>query len=71
MIENIRLMLNRKPFLPFRIVTASSRFEISDPAKVALGMSQIARVRPGTDRVDFIQVTEVTALEVIDQNMTM
>ena len=65
MIESINELLDREPFQPFRIVTASGeKYEITNPRLVAVGRDQIF-IFDHADHFVFIRNNQITAVESI------
>jgi hypothetical protein len=66
MIENLREMLRREPFQPFRIVmTSGDRFEVTDPQLVAIGQTQIFYCYPRSDRFAHLRLNQIVALDAL------
>ncbi len=65
MIQSVRELLNRDPFSPFRIVTASGeKYEVNNPELLAVGKDQIF-LFDRTDHFVFIRNNQITAVESI------
>ena len=63
MLESIIEMLNKDPFVPFRIVlTSGEGFEISNPNLVALGKTQLTIYQPRSDRWAMLRLNQVASL---------
>ncbi len=61
--ESIIEMLNKDPFVPFRIVlTSGEGFDISNPTLVALGKSQLTLYPPRSDRWAMLRLNQVASL---------
>lgn len=64
MLDSLQELLERHPFEPFRIVTASGdKYDVENPHLVALGASQISYFYPRSDRWVFIRLNQITAFE--------
>ena len=63
MYESIVEMLEKDPFLPFRIVlTSGEGFEIPNPNLVALGRTQLTIYQPRSDRWSMLRLNQVASL---------
>jgi hypothetical protein len=63
--EEILELINREPFLPFRIVTTSgSDYAVENPNLVAMGQTLMHVFFPRSDRYATLRLTEVVATEV-------
>jgi hypothetical protein len=64
MIESLKELLDKSPFQPFKIVTASGdKYDVLNPHLVAVGKSQINYFFPKSDRWVFIRLNQITAFE--------
>ena len=64
MIESLTELLNKSPFQPFKIVTASGdKYDVQNPHFIALGKSQISYFFSKSDRWVFIRLNQITAFE--------
>ena len=65
MLDDIRDLLNRDPFVPFRIVLTSGQiYEITDPNLVALGQTQLNVYPPKSDRWSIIRLNQIASVDV-------
>jgi hypothetical protein len=65
MLEQIEELLDREPFLPFRIKLAGGEeYAIEDPHLVALGKSQLIVCAPKSDRYAILRLNQITSLDV-------
>ena len=65
MLDDIRELLDRDPFVPFRIVlTSGQTYEVSDPHLVALGQSQLNLYPPKSDRWSTIRLNQIAFIRV-------
>lgn len=63
-IQTINELLAVEPFQPFKIITASGKeYEIENPALVVMQQSQLVYCFPKSDRVTFIRLNQITAIE--------
>jgi hypothetical protein len=63
--EEILELLNRQPFVPFRIVTTSGReYPVGNPDLVAMGQSLMHVFFSRSDRYATLRLTEIVATEV-------
>lgn len=64
MLESIRDMMNREPFVPFRIVlTSGKEYEIHNPDLVALGETQLTLYAPRSDKWAMLRIKEIASVE--------
>ena len=64
--DTIQEMLEREPFEPFRVVTASGEsYAVRNPHLVALLRSEVFIAHPNSDRRTFVPLRNVTAVETI------
>jgi hypothetical protein len=64
MFETLREMLNREPFMAFRIVlTSGKEYDISNPELVAVGETQITVYAPRSDRFSILRVNQIASIE--------
>ena len=67
MLEEIRELLDREPFVPFRIVlTGGLAYDVRNPHLAALGKSVIHVMHPRSDRYDILRQNQVAASEVLE-----
>jgi len=65
MLETIRELKHRNPFVPFRIITTSGdRYDVTDPDAMALLDSQIFIAHPRSDRWTFIRLNQIVTVEI-------
>lgn len=68
MLETIRELLDRDPFVPFRIVlTSGKEYDVSDPHLVALGQSQLNLYAPKSDRYSVLRLNQIASVDVLPQ----
>ncbi len=64
MIQELRDLLDKEPFEPFRIVTSSGdKYDVENPHNVAFGESRIGLFPPHTNRWIVIRLNQITAFE--------
>lgn len=67
MLDSIRELIHREPFIPFRIVlTSGQSFDISNPDLVALGETQITVYRARSDHFAILRLNQVASLESLE-----
>ena len=65
MLESLKELLDRDPFVPFRIVlTSGKEYEITNPHLVALGESQITVYPPRSDKWSILRLNQIASLDV-------
>ena len=63
-LDSIRELQRRKPFDPFRIVTASGdKYLVDAPDNLAIGESQIFYCYPRSDKLAYIRINQIVAIE--------
>lgn len=66
MIETIREMLARDPFVPFRIVlTSGKEYPIINPELVALGQTQITVYAPRSDHFFILRLNQIASIDTV------
>ena len=60
------ILLDREPFVPFRIVTSGREYEVGNPSLVAMGQSLMHIFFAKSDRYATLRLTEVVSTEVGD-----
>jgi hypothetical protein len=64
--EEIRDLLNREPFEPFRFeLTSGATYEVHDPNSVALGARRVFIAMPASDRFVFFPYLHIAAIETL------
>ncbi len=64
--DDVRELLNRDPFEPFRFqLTSGDTYEIRDPNSVALGTRRVFIAVPATDRFVFFPYLHIAAIETL------
>jgi hypothetical protein len=67
MLDDLKELLRRDPFTPFRIVlTSGSAYDVASPYQLALGESKLNYFFPKSDRWAILRINQVAAFE-IDQ----
>jgi hypothetical protein len=68
MIEQLRELLNREPFVAFRIVLSSGEgFEVSNPDLVALGQSFMHVLEPRSDKFAILRLNQIASIQSADR----
>ncbi len=66
MIDQIHELLDRERFLPFRIVlTKGDRYDVLNPHTVALSESYVFYVFPKSDRMAWLRLNQIAAVETL------
>ena len=64
MLDDLKELLRRDPFTPFRIVlTSGSAYDVASPYQLALGESQLNYYFPKSDRWAILRLSQVAAFE--------
>ena len=65
MLDNLKELLKKDPFTPFRILlTSGSAYEVSSPYQIALGESQLNYYFPKTDRWAILRLNQIASFEI-------
>ena len=65
MIKSLDEMINRDPFVPFRIVlTSGKKYRIANPNLVAIGESQMTVYAPKSDDWSILRMNQIASIEV-------
>lgn len=68
MLEKLKDLLDREPFVSFRIVvTSGSVYEVISPYQIAIGQTQLDYYFPRSDRSATIRLNQLVSLETLDQ----
>lgn len=66
MIDQIRELLHRDPFQPFRIIlTSGDRYDVGNPDLVALSQSYVFYVFPKSDRMAWLRLNQIASVETL------
>ncbi|MFO0875388.1 MAG: hypothetical protein U0575_15665 [Phycisphaerales bacterium] len=66
MLDALREMLDREPFVPFRIVlTSGDRYDVTNPHMLAIGVSTVFYLFPRSDRSAALRLNQFAAIETI------
>jgi hypothetical protein len=64
LLETIRDLRNRDPFIPFRVVMGSGEsYVIENSELLAIGQSQLVYCRPKSDRVVYLRINQIAEVE--------
>jgi hypothetical protein len=65
MFESIRELLDRDPFVPFRIVlTSGKEYQINDPHLVAIGQTLINIFAPRSDNWSELRLSQISSIDI-------
>jgi hypothetical protein len=65
MLEDLRELLNRDPFVPFRIVsTSGSTYEVANPLQIAVGETQLNYYYPRSDKWAILRLNQIASFEI-------
>ena len=63
-LQTIRELRRREPFIPFRVVMSSGEsYVIESSELLAIGQSQLIYCRPHSDRVVYLRMSEIATVE--------
>ncbi len=67
MLEALQELLDREPFIPFRIMlTSGEGFQILNPHLVSMGQSMINVFFPKSDRFAILRSNQIASFETIE-----
>jgi hypothetical protein len=67
-LETIRDLRRREPFVPFRVVMSSGDdYTIADSELLAIGNSQLVYCFPHSDRIAHLRLNQIVAVEEIGE----
>jgi hypothetical protein len=65
MLDDLKELLGREPFTPFRIVlTSGSTYDVGSPLQVAVGKTQLNYYPPKSDRWAILRLNQIASFEV-------
>ena len=64
-LETLRAMKRNRPFVPFRIVTNSETFIVSDRFQFAVGQSEIAYARPASGGLVHVNADRIASVDAV------
>lgn len=65
--ETIRDLKNREPFLPFRIgMTSGESYIVESPDLLALAKSQVVYCLPRSDRTAYLRVNQIATVDELE-----
>jgi hypothetical protein len=68
MLEHVKVLKHRDPFIQFQIVmTSGDRYLIENPDLLAIGKSELAFYFPRSNRVAFLRMNQIAAVEQLDE----
>ena len=71
MLEKLKDLLDREPFVSFRIVvTSGSVYEVTSPYQIAIGQTQLDYYFPRSDRSATIRLSQPVSLGTLDQRQS-
>jgi len=66
---DLKEMLTREPFVPFKIVlTGGDSYEVESPFQIAIGKSQLNYYYAKSDRKAILRLNQVAAFETLQDN---
>jgi hypothetical protein len=69
MLDDLKELLRKDPFTPFRIVlTSGGSYDVSSPYQIALGESQMNYYFPKSDRWAILRLNQVASFEIGREN---
>ena len=68
MLEDIRDLLRKQPFEPFRVVTTSGeKYLVENPENVAVSETRVSIFPPHTEKWILIRLNQVASLESVEK----
>ena len=66
--EKLKQLLDREPFVPFRIVvTSGGAYDVTSPYQVAIGRTQLDYFYPRSDRSAMVRMNQIVACETLEE----
>jgi hypothetical protein len=66
--DKLKQLLDRDPFVPFRIVvTSGGAYEVTSPYQVALGETRLDYFYPRSDRDATVRLNQIVAFESLEE----
>ena len=66
-LQTIRDLRRREPFVPFRIVmTSGESYTVENSELLAIGQSQLVYCRPFSDRVAHLRINQIATVEELE-----
>jgi hypothetical protein len=67
MLEALQEMLDREPFIPFRLtLTSGETFDVRNPYLVAMGQSVATVFHPRSDRFAILRLNQIASLDTLE-----
>ena len=67
MLDKIEELAKKEPFTPYRLLlTNGSSYDVLSPLMVAVGQTQIAYFYPKTDRIAYLRINQLAAIETLE-----
>ena len=67
MLDDLRALLGRDPFVPFRIIlTSGNTYEVRDPVQVVIYEAKLEYFFARTDRMAILRLNQLVAFETLD-----
>ncbi len=68
LLDTIQELTEHIPFEPFRVVTTSGdKYLVERPRNLAIGASQLFYCYPGSDRLVYIRISQLVAVEKFEE----
>jgi hypothetical protein len=68
MLEKLKELLDREPFVAFRIlVTSGNGYDVTSPYQVAIGQTQFDYYFPRSDRTATVRRNQVVSIETLGE----
>jgi len=68
MVEKLKTLLDKEPFVPFRIVvTSGGSYEVTSPYQIALGETLFDYFYPRSDRDATIRLNQIVSVEALEE----
>ena len=69
MLDDLKELLGRDPFVPFRIVlTSGTSYDVTSPYQLSLGETQLNYYYPGSDRWAVLRMNQIAAFDVMEES---
>jgi hypothetical protein len=68
MIEDMKELLRKEPFIAFKIVmTSGHSYDVTTPYQVAMGQTQLDYYYPRSDCKAFLRMNQIAAVETLEE----
>ncbi len=67
--DDLKVLLAREPFVPFRVVlTSGNAYDVDSPFQISIGKTQLNYYYPRSDRKAILRMNQIAAFETLKDN---